>query len=68
MHPFTSDQIALIALAARNAQSWLEEPNAGGDPERLSLVAADLDIQATRLEALEDLLRLHGVDPRGADY
>jgi hypothetical protein len=55
-HPFTKDQIALVALAARDARAWLEEPGAVADPERLPSVEESLLAQTKKLDDLERLL------------
>lgn len=66
-HPFTKDQIALVALAARDAQAWLGGPDAIDDADRLPFVSESLDVQGKRLDELEDLVRTHGAHegPRG---
>ena len=56
-HPFTKDQVSLVALAARDAQTWLVE--AASNSVRLRDVQASLEMQARKLDDLEDLLREH---------
>ena len=56
-HPFTKDQIALVALAAADAQTWLVD--AASDLVRLRDIDASLEVQARKLDDLESLLREH---------
>jgi hypothetical protein len=60
-HPFTRDQLALVALAARDAQAWIVEPTDAVCPDRVRSVEASLEAQSKRLDELEDLLRVHGL-------
>jgi hypothetical protein len=55
-HPFTHDQIALVALAARDARAWLQESGILADPSRLPCVEETLLAQEKRLDDLESLL------------
>jgi hypothetical protein len=59
-HPFTKDQLALVALAARDARAWLAEPGVVVCPDRARSVEASLEAQGKRLDELEELLRVHG--------
>jgi hypothetical protein len=55
-HPFTHDQIALVALAAREARGWIQESQVLADPSRLPCVEETLLAQEERLDGLESLL------------
>jgi hypothetical protein len=59
-HPFTRDQIVLIALAARDAIHWIVE--SGSAEDRLSVIAETLRSVGQRLDELGELLDTHGVD------
>jgi anti-sigma regulatory factor (Ser/Thr protein kinase) len=52
---FTRDQIALVALAASDAITWLVE--AGTDGDRLREIETSLTAQSAKLDELEDLFR-----------
>ena len=54
-HPFTKDQVSLVSLAARDAQTWLVD--AAGDCARLRDIDASLEALARKLDDLEGLLR-----------
>ena len=56
-HPFTKDQIGMVATAARDALAWLQDPTADDIRERLKAIDESLQAQARRLDELEDLLR-----------
>jgi hypothetical protein len=55
-HPFTKDQIATVDAAARDALAWLQEPSFDNLNERLKAIDQSLQVQAKRLDDLEDLL------------
>lgn len=59
-HPFTKDQLTLVAVAARDARAWLVEPLAVPSTDRVRSVEASLEMQGKRLDDLENLLRVHG--------
>ena len=67
VHPFTKDQVAVVAVAARDAQAWLAEPDGPLEAGRLRSVSESLDVQAKRLDELEDLIRMHPSDDGAAD-
>lgn len=60
-HPFTKDQLTLVAIAARDAHAWLVEPLVAASPDRARSVEASLEMQGKRLDDLENLLRVHGL-------
>jgi hypothetical protein len=63
-HPCTEMPLAEIDLEARNICTWLCESRAraGSIPDTLISIEQRLTSEAERLDEIEDLLRMHGVD------
>ena len=52
----------MVAIAARNARAWLEDPEVVADPERLPPIEETLTAQTRRLDGLEGLLLARGIN------